>query len=76
MIISKLLTVSNKLFEKWTQLDLLLYEVERRAYLDILENLQNKFYKTDDNSLDQFDSEYWSVDEDWQKSIIFILKHR
>ena len=42
------------------RLNLLIYEEERRTYLEFLENLDDN----NDNNLDQFDTEYWFNDED------------
>ena len=42
------------------RLDLLIYEEERRIYLEICENIDNN----DDNNLDQFDTKFWFNDED------------
>ena len=42
------------------RLDLLIYEEERRTYIEICENIDNN----DDNNLDQFDTEFWFNDED------------
>ena len=41
------------------RLVLLIFEERGRSYLEFLENLENEFYRTDDNNLDQFDIEYW-----------------
>ena len=42
------------------RLDLLVYEEERRTYLEICENL----YNNDDNNLDQFAMQFWFNDKD------------
>ena len=42
------------------RLDLLIYEEERRTYIEICENIENNI----DNNLDQFDTEFWFNDED------------
>lgn len=46
------------------KLDLLIYEEERRTYIEICENIDNN----DDNNLDQFDTEFWFNDEDQKMS--------
>ena len=50
----------EKIWLNEDRLDLLIYEEERRTYLEIYENIENNV----DNNLDQFDTEFWFNDED------------
>ena len=50
----------EKIWLNEDRLDLLIYEEERRTYLEICENIENNV----DNNLDQFDTEFWFNDED------------